>query len=731
MESIPLRRSVCPAFLKRLVESTLIASSLLLMSGAYADSTVVVNPSNGHRYQRIDTPMGWHEAQANCEAMNAHLVTISSAEENSFVYETFDDGDQQHTWWIGATDEGNEGTWRWVTGEPWNFEFWYPGEPNNTGGVEHHAEMAEWRPIAGAWNDVRSTSGGSCAPAWSCATIVPMRSVCEWDTTTQPGVLFADNFNSGVISDEWVSIKPSQWVQDGWLHTLDTNPGRDSFAVVHDGDTSWTDYTYRITADGLLSMGGTVDDFNLLFRTRDVTYAPLGVDGYYYRLEVLNGDYALWRYNGSASSNTVLFSKAGPFDTSNPMVVTVKVEGPRIQVLFNGTTFIDVVDPEPLLYGGIGIGAVWESEARFDDVVVSGEKAGVARPMVQCPGDVNGDSIADIAVLTPDGNARIKGLDGRLVSQFTLSDINNIVDVEMMPSINANGSPELVALGTGSVQAEVWDTLTTAQLSLVNFDPAMTPLDLELVDDQTGNSVPELANLAQGSVKVEVRDGLNGNPVNTVSFSAGFDPMDLEIYPDLNANGSPELAVLGNKTDPTKGDKVEVRDLTTGNVVQNIWLGKGWQVLQQELVADFSGNGADEVAVLRVRPSDSAVNVMFRDTKTSQRLGVIGFDRNYPPTQLLTIADINGNGADEVVVFGQRFNGGNQKAQIKDSKTRALIKAVFFDKNFAGQDIATCADINGNGVEELVMLGKRTSDGKLKAIVKDAKTGVLIGTVNF
>ena len=300
-----------------------------------------------------------------------------------------------------------------------------------------------------------------------------------------------------------------------------------------------------------------------------------------------------------------------------------------------------------------------------------------------------------------------------------------------MPDVNANNSPELVALGTGTVQAEVWDTLTAAQLSLVNFDPAMTPLDLELVDDQTGNSVPELANLAQGSVKVEVRDGLNGNPVNTVSFSAGFDPMDLEIYPDLNVNGSPELAVLGNKTDPTKGDKVEVRDLTTGNVVQNIWLGKGWQVLQQELVADFSGNGADEVAVLRVRPSDSAVNVMFRDTKTSQRLGVIGFDRNYPPTQLLTIADINGNGADEVVVFGQRFNGGNQKAQIKDSKTRALIKAVFFDKNFAGQDIATCADINGNGVEELVMLGKRASDGKLKAIVKDAKTGALIGTVNF
>ena len=169
----------------------------------------------------------------------------------------------------------------------------------------------------------------------------------------------------------------------------------------------------------------------------------------------------------------------------------------------------------------------------------------------------------------------------------------------------------------------------------------------------------------------------------------------------------------------------------TVNNVKSIWLGKGWQVLQQELLADHNGNGAEEVAILRVKNNDDAVNVMVRDTKTRQRLGSIGFDRNYPPTHLLTLGDVNGNGADEVVVFGQRINGGNQKAQIKDSKTKALIKTVFFDKNFPGQDVATCADINGNGSEELVLLGKRDRDGKLRAMVKDAKTGALIGVVNF
>ena len=42
-----------------------------------------------------------------------------------------------------------------------------------------------------------------------------------------------------------------------------------------------------------------------------------------------------------------------------------------------------------------------------------------------------------------------------------------------------------------------------------------------------------------------------------------------------------------------------------------------------------------------------------------------------------------------------------------------------------------CPDINGNGSYELVMLGKRESDGKLRVIIKDAKTGELIKAFNF
>jgi hypothetical protein len=223
-----------------------------------------------------------------------------------------------------------------------------------------------------------------------------------------------------------------------------------------------------------------------------------------------------------------------------------------------------------------------------ESYIVFGSKGtGVTiRSQVQCPGDVNGDGIADIVVVTPDGSVRIKDLDGGTVSEFDLSDITAVVDVELIPDITTNGSPELVVLGTGSVRAEVWDSLTGSQLSVVEFDPSFVPIDLELITDQNANGIPELANLGEGSVNVETIDGLSADLINSVSFSNYIQPMDLEIYPDSNSNGSPELAVLGDNKDAAKSDKVEIRDLATGNVTKSIWLGKGWRVLQQELIAD-------------------------------------------------------------------------------------------------------------------------------------------------
>ncbi|KAG8507099.1 Asialoglycoprotein receptor 1 [Galemys pyrenaicus] len=92
----------------------------------------------------------WPEANNYCQLENAHLVVVSSMEEQKFV--------QHHTGpvntWIGLTDQN--GPWRWVDGSDYEkgFKNWRPDQPDDwhghgLGGGEDCAHFTD----DGRWND--------------------------------------------------------------------------------------------------------------------------------------------------------------------------------------------------------------------------------------------------------------------------------------------------------------------------------------------------------------------------------------------------------------------------------------------------------------------------------------------------------------------------------------------------------------------------------------------------
>lgn len=98
---------------------------------------------NGHSYYRSTGNAFWSTAKANCEAMGGHLVTVTSAAENNFIFNLWPSG------WIGLTDEVTEGVWRWVTGETYSYSSWNSGEPNNAGNEDYVQFVG-----GGRWNDL-------------------------------------------------------------------------------------------------------------------------------------------------------------------------------------------------------------------------------------------------------------------------------------------------------------------------------------------------------------------------------------------------------------------------------------------------------------------------------------------------------------------------------------------------------------------------------------------------
>jgi hypothetical protein len=100
-------------------------TSTSTLSPTPTDIPGVFNPQNGHRYLAVYTPLSWEAARDYCRRMKAELVTITSEEENQFVFHLNSNS------WIGLSDALEEGNWKWVTGEPLGYTHWAETEPNN------------------------------------------------------------------------------------------------------------------------------------------------------------------------------------------------------------------------------------------------------------------------------------------------------------------------------------------------------------------------------------------------------------------------------------------------------------------------------------------------------------------------------------------------------------------------------------------------------------------------
>lgn len=140
----------------------LLIAMLKLEINVYAEDGEIVR-WNGHRYQFCREGMDWHEAKEYCESRGGHLVTITSAAENEFVYKLLNGT----TAMIGLTDEEEEGVMKWVTGERVAYTNFADGEPNNEWDEDYCLINGE----DGKWND-----GHLDVESWYF--------VCEWDNLT-------------------------------------------------------------------------------------------------------------------------------------------------------------------------------------------------------------------------------------------------------------------------------------------------------------------------------------------------------------------------------------------------------------------------------------------------------------------------------------------------------------------------------------------------------------------
>jgi cysteine-rich repeat protein len=89
----------------------------------------IIDPKHNHAYKAFFEQPSWAAAVQACTQLGAHLVSIGDREEQDFVSAQF-----FGTFWLGGQRTGTApgDSWTWVTGEPFVFQTFADGEPDDT-----------------------------------------------------------------------------------------------------------------------------------------------------------------------------------------------------------------------------------------------------------------------------------------------------------------------------------------------------------------------------------------------------------------------------------------------------------------------------------------------------------------------------------------------------------------------------------------------------------------------
>ncbi len=103
----------------------------------------------GHRYYCSDGKATWDQAMAAASSMGGYLAVINDPAENAFLANFL----ETQRAYIGLSDAGSEGNFRWMNGETSSYRNWHKLQPNNKNRSQHYTQLLP----DGTWNDTYKT----------------------------------------------------------------------------------------------------------------------------------------------------------------------------------------------------------------------------------------------------------------------------------------------------------------------------------------------------------------------------------------------------------------------------------------------------------------------------------------------------------------------------------------------------------------------------------------------
>jgi hypothetical protein len=184
---------------------------------------------------------------------------------------------------------------------------------------------------------------------------------------------------------------------------------------------------------------------------------------------------------------------------------------------------------------------------------------------------------------------------------------------------------------------------------------------------------------------------------------------------DTNGNGSPDFAVTAMKN---RRYAVHLRDGADGSPIRRIGLGRS-ELRFLAPLGDASGNGYDELLALSTT-DEGEVILRAYDSGDGSRLSRMTFKTGLEPLALLPLNDPDGGLGARAVAVAQVEPDGGVRVAIKDALTGSRLGVRRFSPDGTPVGAAAIRDVDGNGVEEIVVFGYDEAADAVEAEIQDA-----------
>ncbi|MCG3198449.1 MAG: hypothetical protein HUU16_00410 [Candidatus Omnitrophica bacterium] len=209
---------------------------------------------------------------------------------------------------------------------------------------------------------------------------------------------------------------------------------------------------------------------------------------------------------------------------------------------------------------------------------------------------------------------------------------------------------------------------------------------------------------------------------------AGYSNIESLFTSDVDGDGVGDLVVLARNASTFVEMKV-----VSGNLVETsvVVFGNGYTGKVSGFPLDTDGDGILEIgcACRNANTSDFRLLVLSHE-------GTVVLKQNFFPGKFednatFTASDLNSDGRSEITALGRMTTTGSNVIQVVDGSGDRLFSRTVLDPSYSGVNSSVLADLNGDGVQELVVAGSSSVSGEAAYQVFEIDGNLIAGGTAF